>query len=163
MSSERVFLIAPVDAILIAEPTVVSRPIGDTEIRDVAQLVLDAYPGAPGEVKTLEDSLAKLERLLTGEIGEPRRDAWRGIWEGAGPPVCAILCTTWRGMPYIAQLVTAPNARNRGLASSLVREFAGSVQSTGGTHVGLMLKHGNSAMHLFRELGFVEMFTPAGL
>lgn len=163
MSSERAFLIAPVDAVLVAEPIVESRPIADAEIRDVAQLVLDSYAGAPGTEKTLESSLAKLERLLAGELGEPRRDCWRGIWEGSGPPVSVIACTTWRGMPYIAQIATAPSSRQQGYASSLVREFALAVQAEGGTHIGLMLKHGNEAMHLFRELGFVEMFTPAGL
>lgn len=163
MSSERAFLIASVDALLIAEPTVESRAITDGEFKDVAQLVLEAYPGSPGKVRTLEVAVARLEQLHAGETGEPRRDAWRGIWEGSGPPVSIILCTTWRGMPYIAQLATAPAARERGFASSLVREFAQQVSAEGGTHIGLMLKHGNPSMSLFRELGFVEMFTPAGL
>lgn len=163
MSSERIFLIAAVDAVLIAEPTEPSRVITETEFRDAAQLVLDAYAGATSTAHTLESSLEKIERLRAGDLGGPRLDCWRGIWEGSGPPVSAILCTTWRGIPYIAQLVTAPRSRQQGYASSLVREFAATVRAEGGTHVGLMLKQNNGAVHLLRELGFVEMFTPAGL
>lgn len=163
MSSERIFLIAPVDHILIAEPTEQSRVIEGSELRDVAQLVLDAYAGDMSKARTLESCLEKIEAMRSGELGAPLVDSWRGIWEGSGPPVSAILCTTWRGMPYIAQLVTAPRSRQQGYASSLVREFAMSVQAAGGTHIGLMLKPQNDAMNLMRELGFVEMFTPAGL
>jgi len=163
MSSERIFLMAPVDVVLIAEPTVESRAIADSELRDVAQLVLDAYSGAPGEQKTLEEGLAKIDSLMAGDIGSPRRECSRAVWVGSGPPVSAILCTTWRGMPYIAQLVTAPTSREQGYGSSLVREFAATVRNEGGTHIGLMLKEDNEAMSLFTELGFVQMFTPAGL
>jgi GNAT superfamily N-acetyltransferase len=163
MSSERIFLIAPVEAVLIAEPTEPSRVIAPTELRDAAQLVLDAYAGVSQKAHTLESSLEKLERLRAGDLGEPRLESWRGIWEGSGPPVSAIFCTTWRGMPYIAQLVTAPRSREQGYASSLVREFAAAVRAENGTHIGLMLKQDNEAMQLMRELGFVEMFMPAGL
>jgi ribosomal protein S18 acetylase RimI-like enzyme len=163
MSSERIFLIASVDAVLVAEPTIESRAILDTDVRDVAQLVLDSYVGVSPEHKTLDDSVAKIESMMTGVIGEPRRECSRAVWFGSAPPVSAIFCTTWRGMPYIAELVTAPSSRSQGYASSLVREFAQMVQGEGGTHIGLMLKENNDAKRLFSELGFVEMFTPAGL
>lgn len=163
MSSERVFLIAPVEAILIAEPTVESRPISDADIPDVAQLVVDAATGSPGLELTLDESRAKLDDLLSGSNGEPRRDAWLGVWEGYGTPVSAIMCTNWRGMPYIAQILTQPSSRGRGYASSLVRQATAIIEADGGTHVGLALEPGSPATDLFRELGFKEMFTPAGL
>jgi ribosomal protein S18 acetylase RimI-like enzyme len=162
MAAERIFLIAPVEALLIAEPTAESRLITDEDVRAAAQVVLDAYPGSPGQVRLLENSVAKIEWLLSGASGEPRRSAWRGIWEGPAM-ASAILCTSWRGMPYIAELVTVPSAREQGYASSLVREFAEQVRIEGGSHIGLMVAGDNPGMHLFRELGFVEMFTPAGL
>jgi GNAT superfamily N-acetyltransferase len=159
MAAERAFLIAPVDAMLIAEPTAESRAVIDDDLTGLANLWIDAYMNAT----TIDTVSAEITALLAGEQGEPWRDAWLGIWEGGGPPVAAILCTRWRGMPYVAQVLTAPSARNQGYASSLMRQFAAIAKANGDTHVGIMLKHGNPAMGLLAELGFVEMFTPAGL
>ena len=159
MSSERVFLVAATDAILIAEPTIESRPILDAELRDVAQLLVDAYIGQPGQPQTIDEAQGTLDALLAGSVGEPRRDAWLGVWEGYGRPDSAILCTTWRGMPFIAHVLTAPAARGRGYASSLVREAAMLFSTSGATHVGVTLDRESPYSDLFRELGFVEMFS----
>ena len=155
MTSERVVLIAPIDTVLIAEPTVESRPITDAELRDVAQLLVEA---STGEL-TLGEATARVEALSAGATGDPRRDAWLGIWQGPGLPVSAILCTTWRGMPFIAIVATALAVRQRGYASSLVRAAVTVFETTGATHVGISLDRESPAMHLFRELGFVEMFS----
>ena len=155
MTSERVVLIAPVQTVLIAEPTVESRPIADSELRDVAQLLVEA---STGEL-TLDEAQAKIEGLTAGSTGEPRRDAWLGIWQGPGLPVSAILCTTWRGMPFITTVASALAVRERGYASSLVRAAVTVFEATGATHVGVSLDRDSPAMHLFRELGFVEMFS----
>ena len=163
MSSERAFLIAPVETILFAEPTVASRQIADSDARDVSQLMLDAYGTSLGIELTLDTAQAEVLSLLAGNTGVPRRDAWLGIWEVYGPPTSAILCTTWRGMPYIAHVMTAPAARERGYASSLVREAAQVFAASGETHIGAMVDEGSEAMPLFIELGFTRMFTPAGL
>ena len=157
MTSERVVLIAPVDTVLIAEPTVESRVLTDADLRDVAQLMVEA---SNGEL-TLDQAQAKLDGLGAGESGEPWRAAWRGIWQGPGLPVSAILCTTWRGMPFIATVATALAVRERGYASSLVRDAATAFATTGATHMGVSLDRESPAMHLFRELGFVEMFSTA--
>jgi ribosomal protein S18 acetylase RimI-like enzyme len=159
MTSERVVLIATVDTVLIAEPTVDSRVLTDGDLRDVAQLLVEAVAGSPGDEFTLEHAEAKIAGLSTGDTGEPRRDAWLGIWKGPGIPVSAILCTTWRGMPFIAHIATSQAARERGYATSLVRDAATVFEKTGATHIGVSLDRESPAMHLFRELGFVEMFS----
>lgn len=157
MTSEHVVLIAPVETVLIAEPTVESRVLTDDDLRDVAQLFVEA---SNGEL-SLDAALAKVDGLTAGETGEPRRDAWLGIWEGPGLPVSAILCTTWRGMPFISTVATALAVRERGYASSLVRDAATVFESTGATHIGVSLDRESPAIDLFRELGFVEMFSTA--
>lgn len=155
MATERVVLIAPVDTVLIAEPTVESRVVTDDDLRDVAQLVVEA---SNGEL-SLDQAQAKVSALTAGEGGEPWRAAWLGIWQGPGLPVSAILCTTWRGMPFIAVVATALAVREQGYASSLVRDAATVFAATGATHMGISLERESPAMHLFRELGFVEMFS----
>ena len=159
MGGDRAFLVAAIDAILIAEPTVESQLIADDQLASVAQLIVDAYAGVHGETKTLDDATTMVADIIGGSVGEPRRDAWLGVWEGYGLPVSAILCTTWRGMPFIAHVLTAPAARGRGNASSLVREAAAAFASTGATHVGVALDRDSAFADLFRELGFVEMFS----
>jgi len=161
MTSERAFLIAPVEALLIAEPTVESRAITDADLADIAQTIVDASADLPGYEINLERSNAIISELLAGSNGEPRRDAWLGIWEGSGPPVALVLCTTWRGMPYIAAITSMPTVRNRGYASSLVREAAAIFWSKGDSHVGIALDAGSPSQHLFNELGFKEMFSAA--
>ncbi len=164
MGMERAFLIAPVEAILVAEPTADSRVISSADLRDVAHLWLDAYPADASESRTIETVTEELDAIFGGEHGVVWPEACLGIWEApSAPPVSSILCTRWRGMPYLAQVITAPSSRNRGYASSLIREFAAIAQAGGDTHVGLMLKQDNPAINLMTELGFVEMFTPAGL
>lgn len=161
MSSERVVFVAPVGTVLIAEPTVESRVIADADLADVAQLLVEASVGRIGYELSLDEATAKVDLLLSGGIGEPRRDAWLGVWEGPGLPVSVILCTAWRGMPFIAEVASAMAVRERGYASSLVRDAARVFADAGETHIGVGLERGSSAMHLFRELGFVEMFSTA--
>lgn len=163
MAVERAFLIADVNALLIAEPTVESRPILDTDLRQVGQTLVDAANGVPGREMTIDMANAHIMELMAGSSGDPHRPTWLGIWEDSGPPVSIVLCTMWRGMPYIASVATAPNAQNRGFASSLVREAAAVFAGAGDTHVGLSLERDNPAVHLFNELGFKEMFSAASL
>lgn len=163
MAVERTFLIADVNALLIAEPTVESRPILDTDLRDVAQTLVDASNGIAGREMTLDVANAHIMQLLAGATGDPHRPTWLGVWEGSGPPVSVVLCTMWRGMPYIASVASAPKVQNRGYASSLVRQVAAVFEAGGDTHVGLSLERDNPALHLFNELGFKEMFSTASL
>ena len=163
MGAERTFLIAEVESLLIAEPTVESRPILDTDLRDVAQTLVDASATTPGHEITLDTANAMIMDLMAGSTGEPNRATWLGVWEGSGPPVSVVLCTTWRGMPYVAMVASSPQVQNRGYASSLVREVAATFEASGDTHVGLSLELGNPAVHLFNELGFKEMFSTASL
>ena len=131
------------------------RPIADAELRDVAQVLVEANMGD----LSLDAAQAKIDALVAGGTGEPQRNAWLGIWQGSELPVSVILCTIWRGMPFIANIATSLAARERGYASSLVRAAAAVFESTGATHIGISLDRESPAMHLFHELGFVEMFS----
>ena len=163
MAGERTFLVADVNALLIAEPTVESRPILDTDLRDVAQTLVDASNGTTGGEMTIDVASALIMELMSGSTGEPHRPTWLGVWEGTGPPASVVLCTKWRGMPFIASVASAPAVQNRGYASSLVREAAAVFHAGGDTHIGLSVERDNPAMHLFNELGFKEMFSAASL
>jgi GNAT superfamily N-acetyltransferase len=162
MYQDRAFLIAQTSTVLFAEPTHEARVIGDIDFGDLAQLFIDGYTDSVDDLGgTLGDAHVAIKKLLDGENGEPLRGAWLGIWEGDGPPVSAILCTTWRGIPVVAHVMTKPSHRQRGYASSLIREVATIVESGGGSAMGITVTRSNPAMHLCRELGFAELVVPS--
>ena len=162
MTRDRAFLIAPTASLLIADPTAESRVLTDADLQELAQLFIDAYAGSvDDDGEALDDARAEIGALLQGTYGVPRRESWLGIFDDEGPPLAAILCTTWKGMPFIAQVMTQPSYRERGYATSLIREFAAQVDATGGTAIGLMVTRTNTALDLFEELGFQELFSPA--
>ena len=162
MTLDRAFLIAPTASLLIADPTVESRMITDDDLPGLAQLFIDAYAGSvDDEGESLDDARATIGALLQGTRGEPRREAWLGVYEDDGAPIAAMLCTTWRGMPFIAHVMTQPSYRERGYATSLIREFAAQVDGAGGTAIALAVSRANPAITLCQELGFQELFSPA--
>ena len=159
---DRAFLIAPIATLRIADPAVESRRITNDDFAELAQLFLDAYAGSvDDEGETLDDAQAEIRRLLNGDSGEPRRTEWRGIYADDGALVSVILCTTYKSIPFIAHVLTQPSFRERGYATSLIREVAASVDAAGGTAIGLMVTRENPAVQLYRELGFAEMFSPS--
>jgi GNAT superfamily N-acetyltransferase len=164
MISQKAFLIAQTDTILIAEPIMQSRLIYVQDLDDLAQLFLNAYAGSVDELaRTVEEAKAIIGSLSRGYLGEPLRDAWLGIYEGSGPPVAAILCTTWRGIPLVAHVVTEPAYRGRGYASSLIRDAALVVEADGGDALSILVNRQSPALRLLGELGFSEIVAPAGI
>ncbi|MGV8885533.1 MAG: GNAT family N-acetyltransferase [Microbacteriaceae bacterium] len=162
MTLDRAFLIAPTASLLIADPTAESREITDDDLPGLAQLFIDAYAGSvDDEGQSLDDARAAIGALLQGAHGQPRREAWLGVFEDEGPLLAAMLCTTWKGMPFVAHLLTQPSCRERGHATSLIRQFAQQVDATGGTAIGMMVTRANPATHLLDELGFQELFSPS--
>jgi GNAT superfamily N-acetyltransferase len=161
MTMDRAFLIARTENLLIAEPTIQSRLIEDEDLPNLAQLFLDSYVGSVDETEsTVDEARAKIDGLLGGSFGDPMRDAWLAIYEGSGPPVSAILCTMWRGVPFMAHILTEPGHRGRGYASSLIRDAARVIEADGADALGTMVTRTNPSLQLYRELGFVEMFAP---
>ena len=162
MTRDRAFLIAPTASLLIADPTAESRVLTDDDLPGLAQIFIDAYAGSvDDDGESLDDARTEIGALLQGAHGEPRRESWRGIFDDDGPPLAVILCTTWKGMPFIPYVITQPSYRERGFATSLIREFAAQVAEQGGTAIGLTVTRTNPAMHLYEELGFEELLSPA--
>jgi GNAT superfamily N-acetyltransferase len=164
MTSQRAFLIAQTRSLLIAEPTIQSRLIYVEDLDDLAQLFLNAYAGSVDEVaRSLDEAKSAIGALSRGYLGQPMRDAWLGVYVGDGPPLAAVLCTTWRGVPLMAHLVTEPGYRGRGYATSLIRDAARVVEADGGNALAILAHRHNPSFQLFEELGFAEIVAPTGL
>jgi len=164
MSAKRAFLIAPVASLLIAEPSTQSQPISEANVPELAQLYVDAYRNSVEDIGlSVQDARARLGGLAAGGAGELLPGGWRAIYAGSPTPVSAILCTEWRGTPFIAELMTLPAHRNRGFASSLIREVALSVARRGRSAIGVMVHRDDGALALCAELGFRELVVPSGV
>jgi ribosomal protein S18 acetylase RimI-like enzyme len=157
MVSTRSFLVAPIEAVLAGDPVIESRRIERTDLPGLAQLYVDAHRGLlPDEDVTIEAAGLELIALLNGSMGEPLEAGWLAIFEGWGAPLSAILCTAVGEMPVIVELLTDPAYRNRGFASSLVRDAARIFQADGATQIGIVTEGESAAAYLLDELGFSE-------
>ena len=150
MLPERILLTAHVYTLLLGEPVIESRLMTEADLPDLAQLFADSVGVTVAEARN------DLSTYLSGLFGAPMWGLWRGIFEGQPVPVSAVLYTMMNGMPVIVELLTDPAYRNRGLASSIVRETALELQATGVKTVGVIVKRRSPSKLLLEELGFVE-------
>ena len=158
------FLIARTEALLIAEPSVDSFRLRDADLPGLKQLFVDAYAeeGHTG-FATVAAATERIDSLLNGDLGRPWAEAWLGIFDGDGPPVAAIVCTRWRGMPFIANVITTPHYRGRGYGSSLIREVAELAAHGGDSAVAITVQRDSPSLRLMLELGFEELMSPVGV
>lgn len=162
--SSHAFLIARTEALLIAEPSVDSFRLRDKDLPGLKQLFIDAYSEERDSgLSTVAAATERVDSLLAGELGRPWAAAWLGIFDGEGPPVAAVVCTRWRGMPFIANVLTKPHYRGRGYASSLIREVAELAEHQGDTAVAITVKRDSPGIRLLVELGFEELMSPVGV
>ena len=162
--SSHAFLIARTDALLIAEPAFDAERLRDKDLPGLKQLFIDGFGDQPSSgLSTVAAASERVDHLLAGELGQPWAAAWLGIFEGYGPPVSAIVCTRWRRMPFIANLVTAPGHRRRGYATSLIREVASLAEQQGDQAIAMTIKRDSPGANLLAELGFSELNSPVGV
>jgi len=164
MGRDRAFLIAPVGTLTFGVPTVPSRQLALDDRSGLMQLLISASAReGDNAAETVHEATAKVSVLLRGEIGQIWAKGSRGIYDASNAPVAAVVCTLWGGMPIIAYLLTAPGCRERGYASSLVREIAYLADVHGYSSVGILVPPESTSIKLLNELGFEELVAPEGL
>lgn len=154
MLPERILLTAHVDVLLLGEPVIDSRLMTESDLPGLAQLFADSVGVSVGEARD------DLNTYVAGLFGAPMWGLWRGIFEGQPVPVSAVLYTMMNGMPVIVELLTAPAYRNRGHASSVIRETAVELKGSGVETIGVIVKPRSPSKLLLEELGFVEALEP---
>jgi GNAT superfamily N-acetyltransferase len=150
MLPERILLTAHVDTLLLGEPVIESRLIAEADLDGLAQLYADSVSVSVAEAR------GDINTYVGGLFGAPMWGLWRAVFEGQPVPVSAILYTMMNGLPVIVELLTAPTYRNRGHASSIVRETAVDLKATGVERIGVLVKPRSPSKFLLEELGFVE-------
>lgn len=138
------------------EPRGGMRAVTHDDIPALAQLMLDAYRGAiDDEGETLADALAYVRGTFAGEQSGRMLEPCSFVIEEQGMPLGAILVTEWEGAPLVANVMTAPQARNQGMATVLLRQAMNALLAHGYTELYLFVTEGNSpAQHVYQALGF---------
>ncbi len=121
----------------------------------IGQFVYDAYRGTiDDQGETPEDALVYVQGVIGGVYG-PFLPACSFLIEQSGEMMSAVLITEWEGAPLVADVVTAPQARNQGMASFLLRQAMSALVAHGYTELYLFVTEGNApAQRVYAALGF---------
>ena len=131
----------------------------------LATLMLDAYRGTiDDEGETPEDALAEIQRTFAGDYGSMLFSASYTV-EHEARLLAATLVTLWRSAPLLAFVMTAPDAKGRGLGAYLIQQSVATLFSQGHRELHLFVTDGNApAQHIYQKLGFrvVETLAASG-
>ncbi len=159
----RELMIAPMDALQQAgQPqagTPEPMPYSPTHWDAIAQCLLDAYAGEPGsrlhiEVTESRLALGFVERVVLGSFGNVLSQYQLALWQKDRCEGAVLGCEVAPKTGFVLQVVTAPEARGKGIATRLLRALAASFAEQGLTQVALGVTRSNPARRLYEKLGF---------
>ena len=117
--------------------------------------MLEAYRGTTDERhETVAEAISHVAKYFDGEFGSPLLDcSYVAIQDSR--PISVTLISMDSGEPLLAQVYTAPECQNRGLASALIQMSMNTLAENGSRVLNLMVTAGNApAEHVYRKLGF---------
>ena len=147
-----------------------SGPMSETILREIFQPInkKNAFQNrflmfgeAVFEGETLDETRAVVAQYFAGVFGPPM-PAVSEVTEREGALVAATLLTQWWGGPFVAFMVTAPDAQRQGLARAGLTRALNRLAAGDEPWLRLVVTQGNSrAEALYESLGFVPVLMPA--
>jgi GNAT superfamily N-acetyltransferase len=151
---KRLFMAARLDHLPRSDNVSGIAEIRDADLPELARLMASAYAGTvDDEGESVEDALAELQKTAGGEYGEPLRDTWLAARVEQGL-AGAVLCTRWRGRPFVAFVFTDHPFTGHGIATRLLAAAAARLRSGGEDELTLWVTAANPAVRLYERLGF---------
>jgi ribosomal protein S18 acetylase RimI-like enzyme len=137
-----------------------SRNISETDVRALAELMLEAYKGTVDyEGETLEDAISEVQGTINGKYG-PFLQKCSFIIEENMKAISASM-VTWSDtmdMPLLAFSMTLPIYRNRGMATFLLKKSMNALIGEGYSQIYLVVTETNiPAKHLYEKIGFTPI------
>ena len=150
---QRVAAVAPVGATF--------RPPTPADAEALARLMHAAYAGTiDDEGETLDDTRAVVAQYFAGAFGPPM-PAVSEVTDRAGELLAATLLTQWWGGPFVAFMITAPEAQRQGLARAGLTRALNRLAADDEPWLRLVVTEGNTrAEALYASLGFVPVPVP---
>ena len=137
-----------------AEPR--RRQVEGSDAAALGELMLAAYRGTvDDEGETLEDAVGEVEGVLDGSYGPFASDA-SFVAEGDEGLVGASLVAVWEreSRPLLLYLVVRPEAKRRGVGTTLLLQTANALAAAGHPELDLFVTEANEpAVNLYRKLG----------
>jgi GNAT superfamily N-acetyltransferase len=159
-ATRRFVLAAPVHhRAVLADPA--ARPPVPADAEALAVLMLAAYQGTvDDEGETLEEARAVVAQYFEGVFGKPM-PAVSEVTERDGVLVAATLLTHWWRGPFVAFMITAPQAQRQGLARAGLTRAINRLAAGDEPWLRLVVTQGNTrAEALYESLGFVPVPVP---
>lgn len=134
------------------------HPANKFELTDLANLLIRSYENTVDwiEGSTHKDAMDAIEGVIHGSYGEFQPHASGFIQNEKGIPVSGVLCSMYENEPFVVLTFTDPNYTNKGLAKRLIRHSAAQFHSLGFSSIHLYVTSNNPALHLYKNLGFLE-------
>lgn len=102
----------------------------------------------------MAEAISHVGKYLDGEFGSPLLDCSYVALQDSRP-ISVTLVALDGGEPLLAQVYTAPDWQNKGLATALIQMSMNTLAESGVRVLNLMATAGNApAEHLYRNLGF---------
>lgn len=135
------------------------RPVEKERIRDIAQIMLDAYVSTPDyEGESLNDLTKELSMLFRGYFGTYLEDASLALFNDSGEPVSFLFTCDFKGEPTLTYLFTKKGHLGRGYATNLLKAAENALLTLDYDRLILYVSKENTpALNLYLKLGFMEI------
>jgi ribosomal protein S18 acetylase RimI-like enzyme len=132
-----------------------ARRVERSDAAALGELMLAAYRGTvDDEGETLEEAVGEVEQVLDGSYGPFASDASFVAERGDGL-AGGSLVAVWESHPLLLYLVVRPEAKRRGVGTSLLIETGNALLAAGYPELDLFVTEANEpAVALYRKLGF---------
>jgi ribosomal protein S18 acetylase RimI-like enzyme len=131
------------------------EPFDTDDVTTAAALMVDSYRGTVDWEDGDDESVAAAEirNTIAGDYGTFLPTASLQVRAG-GVVASQIVCTLFEDEPLITFAYTHPDFAGRGLATTLIRAAAHSLDQQGFAHLVLYVTDSNPAVELYEKLGF---------
>lgn len=131
------------------------RNVSPSDATVLGHLMKEAYRNTIDDAgETIDEAIAEAQNMVGGKYGS-LMETCSFLIEEANQAICACLITLWQGAPLVADLMTHPHHKNRGMGTYLLRQSINALWAQGYGELYLFVTVGNvKAQHIYENLGF---------
>ncbi len=135
------------------------RPVKKERIREIAQIMLDAYVSTPDyEGETLNDLTKELSMVFRGYFGTFLEEASLALLDDDGEPISFLFICDFKNEPTLTYLFTEKNHLGKGYATNLMKAAENALLAMDYDRLALYVSKDNKpALDLYLKLGFIEI------
>lgn len=135
------------------------RPVDKDLIREIAEIMLDAYLDTPDyEGESLNDTIKEISMVFRGYYGTFLSDASFMLYDDDGRLASCLFICEFKNEPTLTYLFTRKDRMGNGYATELIHAAENALAEAGYDRLALFVsKENNPALNLYLKLGFMEI------